>query len=76
MRLPAIPNAWTMPIKARIDMLSTGIRTPVGLKINGADLEVIQKIAVEAETHPAAGAGHPQRLCRAHGPGLLPGLRC
>ena len=49
-RLPAIPNAWTMPIKARIDMLSTGIRTPVGLKINGADLSVIQKIAVEAET--------------------------
>jgi Cu(I)/Ag(I) efflux system membrane protein CusA/SilA len=49
-KLPAIPNAWTMPIKARLDMLSTGIRTPVGLKINGADLETIQKIAVEAET--------------------------
>jgi copper/silver efflux system protein len=49
-RLPAIPNAWTMPIKARIDMLSTGIRTPVGLKINGADLAVIQKIAVDAES--------------------------
>ena len=48
-RLPAIPNAWTMPIKARIDMLSTGIRTPVGLKVNGADLKVIQQIAVEAE---------------------------
>jgi len=48
-RLPAIPNAWTMPIKARLDMLSTGIRTPVGLKINGADLETIQKVAVEAE---------------------------
>lgn len=48
-RLPAIPNAWTMPIKARLDMLSTGIRTPVGLKINGADLEVIQKVSIEAE---------------------------
>jgi Cu(I)/Ag(I) efflux system membrane protein CusA/SilA len=48
-RLPALPNAWTMPIKARLDMLSTGIRTPVGLKINGADLEIIQKVAVEAE---------------------------
>ncbi|HLP31626.1 MAG TPA: CusA/CzcA family heavy metal efflux RND transporter, partial [Geothrix sp.] len=48
-RLPAIPNAWTMPIKARLDMLSTGIRTPVGIKINGADLEVIQKVAVDAE---------------------------
>ena len=49
-QLPAIPNAWTMPIKARIDMLATGIRTPVGLKINGADLKVIQDIAVQAET--------------------------
>ncbi|MBL0210787.1 MAG: efflux RND transporter permease subunit [Holophagaceae bacterium] len=49
-KLPAIPNAWTMPIKARLDMLSTGIRTPVGLKINGADLDVIQKIAVDAES--------------------------
>ncbi len=48
-RLPAIPNAWTMPIKARLDMLSTGIRTPVGLKVNGADLAVIERIAVEAE---------------------------
>jgi Cu(I)/Ag(I) efflux system membrane protein CusA/SilA len=48
-RLPAIPNAWTMPIKARLDMLSTGIRTPVGLKINGADLAVIEKVAVAAE---------------------------
>lgn len=48
-RLPAIPNAWTMPIKARLDMLSTGIRTPVGLKINGADLAVIETVAVEAE---------------------------
>jgi len=48
-RLPAIPNAWTMPIKARIDMLSTGIRTPVGLKINGPDLTVINEIAADAE---------------------------
>ena len=48
-RLPAFPNAWTYPIKARIDMLSTGIRTPVGLKINGPDLAVIQRVAVEAE---------------------------
>ena len=48
-RLPAIPNAWTMPIKARLDMLSTGIRTPVGLKVNGPDLAVIERISVEAE---------------------------
>jgi len=47
-KLPAIPNAWTMPIKARLDMLSTGLRPPVGLKINGADLETTQKVAVKA----------------------------
>ena len=38
LRLPGISNAWTMPIKGRLDMLSTGIRTPVGIKISGADL--------------------------------------
>jgi len=49
-QIPAVANAWTMPIKARIDMLATGIRTPVGLKINGPDLTVIQQIGVQAET--------------------------
>jgi Cu(I)/Ag(I) efflux system membrane protein CusA/SilA len=49
LRLPGISNAWTMPIKARIDMLSTGIRTPVGVKVSGADLGVIQKTALEIE---------------------------
>ncbi len=49
MRFPGVSNAWTMPIKARIDMLSTGIRTPVGIKIYGADLAQIQKIGVEVE---------------------------
>ncbi len=49
-RIPSVPNAWTMPIKARLDMLSTGIRTPVGLKVSGADLSVIQAIAEQAET--------------------------
>ena len=38
LKLPGVSNAWTMPIKARIDMLTTGIRTPLGLKISGADL--------------------------------------
>jgi len=47
--LPGITNAWTMPIKARLDMLSTGIRTPVGIKISGANLQVIEKIAKETE---------------------------
>ena len=42
-------NAWTMPIKARIDMLSTGMRTPVGIKISGADLAEIQRIGEQLE---------------------------
>ncbi len=50
LQLPGISNAWTMPIKARLDMLSTGIRTPVGIKVSGADLNVIQKTAVEIES--------------------------
>ena len=50
LRLPGVANAWTMPIKARIDMLSTGIRTPVGIKIYGPDLKVVQKIGTEIET--------------------------
>jgi copper/silver efflux system protein len=44
LKLPGVSNAWTMPIRARIDMLSTGIRTPVGLKIYGPDLDRIQEI--------------------------------
>jgi Cu(I)/Ag(I) efflux system membrane protein CusA/SilA len=49
LQLPGISNAWTMPIKARLDMLSTGIRTPVGIKVSGASLDAIQKIAVDIE---------------------------
>jgi Cu(I)/Ag(I) efflux system membrane protein CusA/SilA len=48
-KVPGVSNAWTMPIKARIDMLSTGIRTPVGLKIHGDDLEKIQRIGRQVE---------------------------
>src|SRR5581483_8297555 len=49
LRFPGIPNIWTMPIKNRIDMLSTGVRTPVGIKILGPDLKVIQRIGEELE---------------------------
>ncbi len=49
LRLPGLSNAWTMPIKARIDMLSTGIRTPVGLKISGGDLARIEEIGTKVE---------------------------
>jgi len=49
LQLPGISNAWTMPIKGRNDMLSTGIRTPVGIKISGADLATIERVAKETE---------------------------
>jgi len=49
LKLPGVSNAWTMPIRGRIDMLTTGIRTPVGLKIAGADLQRIQEIGAETE---------------------------
>ncbi len=48
-RLPGVVNAWTMPIKARTDMLSTGIRTPVGIKIFGPKLETINEIGAQIE---------------------------
>lgn len=50
LQFPGVSNAWTMPIKARIDMLATGIRTPVGVKVLGPDLNVIEKLAREIET--------------------------
>jgi Cu(I)/Ag(I) efflux system membrane protein CusA/SilA len=49
MQIPGVVNAWTMPIKARIDMLTTGVRTPVGIKIFGSDLNAIQNVGQEIE---------------------------
>ncbi|KKT91437.1 MAG: Heavy metal efflux pump, CzcA family, partial [Parcubacteria group bacterium GW2011_GWF2_45_11] len=49
MQFPGVSNAWTMPIKARIDMLTTGVRTPVGIKIFGADLKKIEETGLEVE---------------------------
>ena len=46
---PGVANAWTMPIKTRIDMLSTGIKTPVGVKVSGPDLNVLQRVAGQIE---------------------------
>jgi copper/silver efflux system protein len=48
-KIPGLTNAWTMPIKTRIDMLSTGIKTPVGIKIAGPDLNVLQNIGKQLE---------------------------
>ena len=49
LQLPGVTNTWTMPIKGRIDMLSTGIRTPVGIKIFGPDLRVMQALGEQIE---------------------------
>ncbi|MES0370998.1 MAG: efflux RND transporter permease subunit [Mariprofundaceae bacterium] len=48
-KFPGLANAWTMPIKTRIDMLSTGIKTPVGVKVSGSDLVQLEKIAGDIE---------------------------
>ncbi|MBR1110091.1 efflux RND transporter permease subunit, partial [Bradyrhizobium diazoefficiens] len=49
LQFPGVSNAWTMPIKARIDMLSTGIRTPIGVKVMGTDLAEIDRLAKQIE---------------------------
>ena len=49
MQFPGVTNAWELPIKARIDMLSTGIRTPVGIKIYGSDLKKIEELGSQIE---------------------------
>jgi Cu(I)/Ag(I) efflux system membrane protein CusA/SilA len=49
MQIPGVVNAWTMPIKARVDMLTTGVRTPVGIKVLGSDLNKIQEIGQHIE---------------------------
>ncbi len=49
LRFPGVTNAWTMPIKARIDMLTTGVRTPVGIKVFGGNLEIIEGIGSKIE---------------------------
>jgi len=48
-RFPGLANAWTMPIKTRLDMLSTGIKTPVGIKVSGPDLSVLERLSKDIE---------------------------
>jgi copper/silver efflux system protein len=50
LNIPGVNNTWTMPIRGRIDMLTTGMRTPLGLKISGADLQQIQEVGSKVET--------------------------
>ena len=65
-QIPGVSNAWTMPIKARIDMLSTGIRTPIGVKVFGKDLGEIEKLAKEIEavvkTVPGTTSAYAERV--------------
>ncbi|HET7366657.1 MAG TPA: CusA/CzcA family heavy metal efflux RND transporter [Burkholderiales bacterium] len=66
LQFPGIANAWTMPIKARIDMLSTGIRTPIGIKVYGKDLAGIERVAREVEAVvkkvPGTTSAYAERL--------------
>ena len=66
LQFPGVSNAWTMPIKARIDMLSTGIRTPVGVKIFGKDLKELERLAREVETTlrkvPGTSSAYAERV--------------
>jgi Cu(I)/Ag(I) efflux system membrane protein CusA/SilA len=50
LQIPGCVNAWTMPIKGRIDMLTTGVRTPIGIKVFGSSLDEIQRIGAQIET--------------------------
>ena len=74
-KFPGVANAWTMPIKTRIDMLSTGIKTPVGIKISGPDLAELQRIGLQIEARAEDAAGHAVGLRRPFGRRLLPRLR-
>jgi len=72
LQFPGVANSWTMPIKARIDMLSTGIRTPIGIKVFGKNLDEMEHLAEEIEAVVKKVPGHQQRLCRACHRRLLP----
>lgn len=65
-QFPGLANAWTMPIKTRIDMLSTGIKTPVGIKVAGPDLAELERIGTELEavmrTVPGAASAYADRI--------------
>ncbi|MBI0537438.1 efflux RND transporter permease subunit [Roseomonas sp. KE2513] len=66
LQFPGVSNAWTMPIKARIDMLSTGIRTPVGVKVFGPDLAEIERLARQVEAVvravPGTSSAYAERI--------------
>jgi Cu(I)/Ag(I) efflux system membrane protein CusA/SilA len=87
LKIPGTTNAWTMPIRNRIDMLTTGVRTPVGIKVYGSDIRQIERLGTDIEgmlpairgtrnvfadrTGACARCRHAQRLRRAHDRWLL-----
>ena len=76
LQFPGVSNAWTMPIKARIDMLSTGIRTPVGVKVIGKDLTEMEKVARQVETVlkkvPGTSSAYAERVVGGYYLEILP----
>jgi Cu(I)/Ag(I) efflux system membrane protein CusA/SilA len=66
LQIPGLTNVWTMPIKNRIDMLSTGIKTPIGIKIGGADLKVLDSLGKQIEnimrTVPGTATAYSERV--------------
>ncbi|MEI9899438.1 MAG: efflux RND transporter permease subunit [Hyphomicrobium sp.] len=76
LQFPGVSNAWTMPIKARIDMLSTGIRTPVGVKVIGTDLTQMDQVARQVETVlktvPGTSSAYAERVMGGYYLEILP----
>ena len=66
LQFPGVANSWTMPIKARIDMLSTGIRTPIGIKVFGKNLDEMERLAKEIESVvkkiPGTSSAYAERI--------------
>ncbi|CCG40090.1 efflux RND transporter permease subunit [Magnetospirillum molischianum] len=66
LQMPGVSNAWTMPLRARIDMLSTGIRTPIGIKVFGKDLDEMEVLARQIEaavrTVPGTSSAYAERI--------------
>jgi copper/silver efflux system protein len=71
LQVPGLANGWTMPIKGRIEMLSTGLRTPVGLKISGSDLATIEELGTKVETALASVPGTRSAFAERTGSGFF-----
>ncbi|OGT54740.1 MAG: cation transporter [Gammaproteobacteria bacterium RIFCSPHIGHO2_12_FULL_63_22] len=79
LQFPGVANAWTMPIKARTDMLSTGIRTPIGIKVFGTDLAEMERLAKQIESAvravPGTTSAYAERLTGGYYLDVEPDLR-